>query len=71
MTLFYLIMTRYYGMGEWFGVKNISAGLFGVPTAWIVGYVVSLMTPAASKEMQDFIDAIRIPKGQTLMDEKN
>ncbi|MEQ9326760.1 MAG: sodium:solute symporter family protein [Rhodospirillales bacterium] len=70
VTLFYLIMTRYGGMGEWFGVKNISAGLFGIPTAFLVTYVVSLMTPAPSKEMQDFIDAIRIPKGQTLMDEK-
>ncbi len=71
VTLFYLVMTRYGGMGEWFGVKNISAGLFGIPTAFIVTYVVSLMTPAPSKEMQDFIDAIRIPKGQTLMEEKN
>lgn len=71
VTLFYLIMTRYGGMGEWFGVKNISAGLFGIPTAFLVTYVVSLMTPAPSKEMQDFIDAIRIPKGQTLMEEKN
>lgn len=70
VTLFYLVMTRYGGMGEWFGVKNISAGLFGIPTAFIVTYVVSLMTPAPSKEMQDFIDAIRVPKGQTLMEEK-
>jgi cation/acetate symporter len=71
VTLFYLVMTRYGGMGEWFGVKNISAGLFGIPTAFIVTYVVSLMTPAPSKEMQDFIDAIRVPKGQTLMEEKS
>ena len=62
--------SRYFGMAEWFGIKNISAGIFGIPTAFIVTYVVSLMTPAPPKEMQDFVDAIRIPRGQTLMQEK-
>ncbi len=33
-------------------------------------YVVSLMTPAPSKELQDFIDEVRKPRGKTLMDEK-
>jgi cation/acetate symporter len=71
VTLFYLVMTRYFDMGEWFGIKNISAGIFGIPTAFVVTYVVSLMTPPPPKEMQDFVDAIRIPRGQTLMEEKN
>jgi|ADGO01.1.fsa_nt_gi SSS sodium solute transporter superfamily/probable sodium:solute symporter, VC_2705 subfamily len=62
--VFYLVMTQFYGMPLWFGVKNISCGLFGIPAAFIVTYVVSLMTPAPSKEMQDFIDSIRIPKGE-------
>jgi len=31
---------------------------------------VSLMTPEPSKEMQEFIDACRRPKGKTLMEEK-
>lgn len=61
--LYYLIMTQFYGMPLWFGIKNISCGIFGIPAAFIVTYVVSLMTPAPSKEMQDFIDSIRIPKG--------
>jgi len=30
---------------------------------------VSYLTPAPSKEMQDFIDAIRMPKGRMLMEE--
>lgn len=70
ITLFYLIATRYGGMGLWFGVGNISAGLFGIPAGFLATYIVSLMTPAPSKEMQDFIDAIRVPKGDTLMQEK-
>jgi len=69
-TLFYLVGTKYFGMPLWFGVSNISAGLFGIPTGFLATIIVSWMTPAPSKEMQDFIDSIRIPRGQTLMEEK-
>ncbi len=55
---------------KWFGINNISAALFGVPVNLAVTVVVSLLTPAPSKEMQDFIDNVRIPKGETLMVEK-
>jgi cation/acetate symporter len=61
--LFYLIGTQYFEMPLWWGVKNISCGLFGIPAAFIVTWVVSLMTPAPSREMQDFIDSIRVPRG--------
>ncbi|MDK9723034.1 MAG: cation acetate symporter [Rhodospirillales bacterium] len=61
--LYYLIMTQFYGMPLWFGIKNISCGMFGIPAAFLVTFVVSLVTPAPSKEMQDFIDSIRVPKG--------
>jgi cation/acetate symporter len=44
-------------------VRNISCGLFGIPAAFVVTWVVSLMTPAPSKSMQDFIDSIRTPRG--------
>ncbi len=63
MCVYYLVMTQFYGMPLWFGVKNISCGMFGMPVAFIVTYVVSLMTAPPPKEMQDFIDSIRIPKG--------
>jgi cation/acetate symporter len=55
----------------WFNINNISAAAFGLPAGFIVMYVVSLMTPAPDKEMQDFIDACRRPKGKTLMVEHN
>jgi cation/acetate symporter len=32
--------------------------------------VVSLMTKAPSKEIQDLIESIRIPRGDTIMEEK-
>ncbi len=78
--LAYLIGTQYgfdfaKGTGdewsEWFGVKNISAALFGLPVGFIVMYGVSLMTKAPSKEMQDMIDEIRKPRGQLLMEGGN
>ena len=67
VTLFYLVGTRYFDMPLWIGVSNISAGLFGIPVGFVVTYVVSLMTPAPSQEMQDFVDELRIPRGPTLM----
>ena len=55
----------------WFNINNISAGAFGLPVGFVVMYVVSMMTPAPSKEMQDFIDECRRPKGKSMMDEKS
>jgi cation/acetate symporter len=71
VTLFYLVMTRYFpadfeamfGTKLWWGVNNISAGLFGIPLAFIVIYAVSLMTAPPSREMQEFVDSIRRPGG--------
>jgi len=69
--LFYLVMTRYapvtfkemFGTDLWFGIRNISSALFGLPVAFVVTWIVSLMTPEPSKEMQDFVDSIRVPRG--------
>jgi cation/acetate symporter len=75
VTMYYLIGNVYgfdfvKGTGDeitWFGVKAISAGIFGVPVGFLVTYVVSLVTPAPSQEMQDFVDRLRLPKGGTMM----
>jgi cation/acetate symporter len=55
----------------WFNINNISAAAFGLPIGFAVMIIVSLMTPAPSKEMQDFIDECRKPKGKTMMEEKS
>lgn len=57
-------------MANWFGVKNISSAAFGLPVGFLTMIVVSLLTKAPSKEMQDFIDEVRIPKGNSMMEEK-
>jgi cation/acetate symporter len=72
--LFYLIMTRYapqdfkaiFGTDLWWGIRNISSAVFGLPVAFAVTWVVSLMTPEPSKEMQNFVDSIRTPGGAVL-----
>jgi len=54
----------------WFDLNNINCGLLGAPLGFIVMIVVSLMTPAPSKEMQALVDEIRKPRGKTIMEEK-
>ena len=68
--LFYLIGTRYFDMPLWWGINNVSCGIFGIPLAFLVTYVVSMMTAPPSKEMQDFIDSIRIPRGDVVVDRR-
>jgi cation/acetate symporter len=54
----------------WFNINNISAAMFGLPVGFGVMIIVSLLTPAPSKEMQDFIDEVRRPRGDMVMVEK-
>jgi cation/acetate symporter len=54
----------------WFNVNNISSALFGLPAGFLVMWLVSMVTPAPSKEMQEFIDEVRKPRGKTIMVEK-
>jgi cation/acetate symporter len=57
-------------IANWWGIRNISAATFGLPLGFAVMIIVSLMTPAPSKEMQDFVDEVRKPKGKSLMGEE-
>ncbi|TIQ21002.1 MAG: cation acetate symporter [Mesorhizobium sp.] len=78
ITLFYLVMTQYGAdfdkatpnMELWWGVKNISSATFGLPVGFAVMIIVSLLTRAPAREMQDFIEEIRVPRGKQLMEEK-
>jgi cation/acetate symporter len=54
----------------WFNLNNINCGLLGMPLGFLLIYVVSLMTPAPSKEMQALVDEIRKPRGKTVLEEK-
>jgi cation/acetate symporter len=52
----------------WWGIQPISAGIFGVPVGFAVLILVSLVTPAPKKEIQELIDHVRYPdlRGDTV-----
>jgi len=45
----------------WYGIAPISAGVFGVPIGFALIILVSLVTPAPNKEVQELIDHVRYP----------
>ncbi|MBL0920377.1 MAG: cation acetate symporter [Hydrogenophaga sp.] len=45
----------------WWGIQPISAGLFGVPIGFAVIILVSLVTPAPNKKIQDLVEHVRYP----------
>jgi cation/acetate symporter len=45
----------------WWDIAPISAGLFGVPVGFAVIIVVSLLTKAPGKEIQDLVEHVRFP----------
>jgi cation/acetate symporter len=62
LTLFYMIASRFYGL-EWFGIKTVSSGIFGIPVGFLTIYAVSRLTAAPSQELQDFVESVRYPRG--------
>jgi cation/acetate symporter len=52
----------------WGGILPISAGVFGVPVGFAVIILVSLLTPAPPREVQELVEHVRYPnlKGDTL-----
>jgi cation/acetate symporter len=58
------------GKVGWFNLGNISCGLLGAPIGFLVMYVVSHFTKPPSAEMQAFVDEIRKPRGNTILEEK-
>ena len=75
--IWYTFGTEYYGVPLLFqgtaltakGLSNLSAGVIGIPVSFLVTIVVSLMTKAPSREMQGFVESIRIPRGGAIMKE--
>jgi hypothetical protein len=45
----------------WLGIAPIAAGVFGVPLAFAVTIVVSLLTPAPGREVQELVEHVRYP----------
>jgi cation/acetate symporter len=53
---------------KWWGIDPISAGVFGVPISMIALIIVSLLTPAPKRDVQEFVEHVRYPnlRGDTL-----
>ena len=45
----------------WWDIQPISAGVFGVPIAFVVTIIVSLLTPPPDQATQDFVEHVRFP----------
>jgi cation/acetate symporter len=71
----YYMVTRYpffgINMPLWFGLSPVSAGMFGLPVSMITIYIVSLLTPAPDKEVQELVEHVRYPNlvGDTVVSE--
>ena len=46
---------------EWFEISAISAGLWGVPLGFAVIFIVSLITPAPNRQVQELVESVRYP----------
>jgi len=74
ITFYYMVMTQPWLRGVfgvtspvelWWGILPISAGLFGVPLGFAVIIIVSLITPAPSRETQELVEHVRYPSLNT------
>jgi len=62
--MYYMYMTYpFFGVKAplWFGINPISAGIFGIPAGIITMVVVSLLTKAPDKKIQELIEHVRYP----------
>ncbi len=57
----------YTGGAPWFGIDHLRFGMIGMPASLIAMVVVTLLTPAPSKEIQDMVDEVRVPTGGTIL----
>ena len=63
----YLYAVRWGGMEPWMGIDHLRFGIIGAAASLVAMVVVSLMTPAPSKEIQDMVDEVRVPTGETIL----
>jgi cation/acetate symporter len=70
ITFYYMVTTQPWLRGVfgvtspielWYGILPISAGVFGVPLGFALIIIVSLLTPAPRKDIQELVDHVRYP----------
>ena len=72
--MYYMIITYDFFGGvaanEWFGIKPIAGGVFGMPAGFLGVIIGSLISPAPSKEIQALVDHVRYPSLEGDIDTK-
>ena len=63
----YLYMVFAAGMEPWLQLDHLRFGIVGMAASLSAMVVVSLLTPAPSKEVQDMVDEVRVPGGKTII----
>jgi len=61
VTLYYLLGVKFYGMEKWFGISDISAGVFGLAAGFLVTVLVSLFTRPPDAETRAMVERVRYP----------
>ncbi|MBM4299406.1 MAG: cation acetate symporter, partial [Deltaproteobacteria bacterium] len=61
ITAYYMIGSRFYGL-SWFGTQTIASAVFGLPIGFLTIWLVSLVTEAPPKDVQDLVANVRYPK---------
>jgi cation/acetate symporter len=61
ITAYYMIGSRFYGV-SWFGTQTIASAVFGLPAGFLTIWIVSLLTEAPPKQVQDLVVSVRYPK---------
>jgi cation/acetate symporter len=63
--MYYIVITHPFFGGvpanEWFAIKPIAAGVFGMPVGFLGVIVGSLISRAPSREIQELVDHVRYP----------
>jgi len=82
VTFYYMVTTQPWLRGIfgvttpielWWGILPISAGVFGVPLGFAVIIIVSLLTAAPGRDVQELVEHVRYPnlKGDTVNTQSN
>jgi cation/acetate symporter len=61
VTTYYMIGSRFFGV-SWFGTQTIASAIFGLPVGFLVIWIVSLLTEAPPKGVQDLVVSVRYPR---------
>jgi cation/acetate symporter len=61
----------YTGGTPWIGIDHLRFGMIGMPVSLVAMVVVTLMTAEPDEETQRMVDEVRIPTGETILDQSH